>query len=399
MKNKLLGFVIGLSFVACLAIAQDWYVASGKPIARSALNSADMRTEFSSIETDIADQLPALTGNGDKAVVVNSGGTALTVATGGIAVSAGGTGATTAAAARTSLGLVIGTDVQAFDAELLEIAGLANTDSNFIVGNGSAWVAESGATARTSIGADSAANLTTGELPDARLSANVPLLNAANTFSDDLTVTQVQSGTNGLISQSAIAGISIYEDDQAADEGFWKIFSNGTGLLFATATDLGASSSTFIDVDRTGTTVDTINLTATAIQNNGVEATHANGSFTATWDTACTTNPSDTWKWAKAGEIVTIMPQTDGINCTSDSSSFQATADVPAEIRPAIAKTVSFGFGENSGSLVRTCLRLATDGNINSGVVAADGSSCSVVGWTASGAKAGLLSVITYHLN
>lgn len=59
---------------------------------------------------------------------------------------------TTFAAMRTTLGLEIGTNVQAYDAGLADIAGLAVTDGNIIVGDGANWVAESGATARTSLG-------------------------------------------------------------------------------------------------------------------------------------------------------------------------------------------------------------------------------------------------------
>ena len=46
----------------------------------------------------------------------------------------------------------IGSTIQAYDAGLAAIAGLAKTDGNFIVGNGSTWVAESGNTALTSLG-------------------------------------------------------------------------------------------------------------------------------------------------------------------------------------------------------------------------------------------------------
>lgn len=77
---------------------------------------------------------------------------------GQIAVAQGGTGAATAGAARTALGVVIGTDVQAYDADLTELAGLSDADGNFIVGSASGWVAESGATARTSIGLGSVEN-------------------------------------------------------------------------------------------------------------------------------------------------------------------------------------------------------------------------------------------------
>jgi len=56
------------------------------------------------------------------------------------------------ATARTSLGLSIGSDVQAFDAQLTDIAGLTPTDSHIIIGDGSNFITESGATARTSLG-------------------------------------------------------------------------------------------------------------------------------------------------------------------------------------------------------------------------------------------------------
>ena len=63
-----------------------------------------------------------------------------------------------ASTARTTLGLAIGTNVQAYDLHLTNIAALAKTDSSLIVGNGTTWVLESGATLRTSIGLGSVEN-------------------------------------------------------------------------------------------------------------------------------------------------------------------------------------------------------------------------------------------------
>ena len=53
---------------------------------------------------------------------------------------------------RTSLGLAIGTDVQAYDAQLDDVAGLTPTDNGVIIGNGTNFVVESGSTLRTSLG-------------------------------------------------------------------------------------------------------------------------------------------------------------------------------------------------------------------------------------------------------
>lgn len=67
--------------------------------------------------------------------------------------------------AKSDLGLVIGTNVQAYDAQLADIAALAVTDGNFIVGDGANWVAESGTTALASLGLVAELdNLTSGEV-------------------------------------------------------------------------------------------------------------------------------------------------------------------------------------------------------------------------------------------
>lgn len=105
--------------------------------------------------------LPGVNAAGNQ----NTTGTAANV-TGVVALANGGTGAQTVSGARSALGLTIGSDVQAYDADLSAIATLLKTNGNFIVGNGSTWVAESGSTARTSLGLGTSAVLNTAAVSD-----------------------------------------------------------------------------------------------------------------------------------------------------------------------------------------------------------------------------------------
>ena len=71
---------------------------------------------------------------------------------GTLAITAGGTGATSASAARTGLGLAIGSNVQAYDADLDAIEALSKTANNFMMANGSVWALTTPANARTGLG-------------------------------------------------------------------------------------------------------------------------------------------------------------------------------------------------------------------------------------------------------
>jgi hypothetical protein len=128
--------------------------------------------------------------------------------------------ASNAAGIRSAAGLVIGSDVQAQNARLADVAGLAVTDGGFIVGNGTNFVLESGSTARASLGLATVAN--TGAYSD--LSGTPTLgslaalssVNNGNWSGTDLAVTNGGTGasdasgarTNLLAVGSVVAGIT-----------------------------------------------------------------------------------------------------------------------------------------------------------------------------------------------
>lgn len=98
-----------------------------------------------------------------------------------------------AAAGRTTLGVVLGTDVQNYSPYLDAISAIEPTDGTLLVGDGSTWVAETGATARTSIGLGS---------------GNSPTF-AGGTFNGSITVAgDVVINGQSLAAQSEIVYVS-----------------------------------------------------------------------------------------------------------------------------------------------------------------------------------------------
>jgi len=176
-----------------------------------------------------------------------------------------------ASAQRTTLGLAIGTDVQAYDAGLDDLGGLAVTDGNIIVGDGNNWVAESGSTARTSLG------LTIGtdvQAYDAGLASIAGLTTAA-----DKMIYTTASDVYAVASLTA-AGLALLDDTSAtaqrstlglgtmatADTATYATLADPTFTGTVEAADLTLSG----DLTVNGTTT-TLSTTNTLITDNLLE--------------------------------------------------------------------------------------------------------------------------------
>lgn len=154
MKKILTSFA-ALLLLSCAGASADWYTPSGVPATGSAGSSAAMRGEFGSIGTAMA-KLPPLSGQNSRPVFVNSGGTALD--------------SVAPATARALLGLAIGSDVQAWDADIDALAAATGTGFYARTGNGTAAIrslATSGDGISVTNGAGTAGN------PTFSLSANL----------------------------------------------------------------------------------------------------------------------------------------------------------------------------------------------------------------------------------
>lgn len=181
-----------------------------------------------------------------------------------LAIADGGTGASSAVAARTNLGLAIGTDVQAYDAELTAIAALAVTDSNFIVGNGTTWVVESGATARASLGLGSIAT---------QASSSVSITGGSITGITDLAV--ADGGTGASDAGTARTNLGLGTIATQASSSVSITGGSITGITDLAVADGGTGASSAADARTNLGAQATITGAATSIASSNLTASRA----------------------------------------------------------------------------------------------------------------------------
>jgi hypothetical protein len=182
-----------------------------------------------------------------------------------------------ATAAQTTLGLVIGTNVQAYDAQLADVAGLAVTDGNFIVGNGTNFVAESGDTARISLGlgtTDSpqftAVSIGNGDTTVTRVSAGVIAVEGSNV----LMASNIGSTVQAYDAQLAdVAGLTPTDNGVIIGDGTNFVVESGatlkTSLGLTIGTDVQAYDSNLTSFVNTFTLPTTDGTNGQVLQTNG----------------------------------------------------------------------------------------------------------------------------------
>jgi hypothetical protein len=195
---------------------------------------------------------------------------------------------------------------------------------------------------------------------------------------DDVPSNQNTAQTFRLISTAP--ELILEETDASSNNQVWSLRAAAEQLTLAVLNDAEAVRSSIVEVDRTGTTVDTVNFKSTTLQHNGVSlATIATGSYTGTITGGdagtCTV------RYKIVGNIVHINMQA-GNTVNSNSTALTVTG-APVAIRPTRVQIVPVGgaIDNSTNQFQDIAASMGTDGTIT---MYRNGSA---TGWTNSGGK------------
>ncbi len=186
--------------------------------------------------------------------------------------------------------------------------------------------------------------------------------------------------------------INWFESGVTADNALWSLDFNGEAMNWRIANDIASVTTPFMTVERTGTTVDSVNLQGTDIQANGLSLA-ASGSFSGTLS-GMSAGGTGTIFWKKNGGMVTLHVKSSAVTGTSNTTAM-VLSSLPVAIRPGYPQICACQFTNNGVDIA---------GYMVVGFSAADTASAqagtSFTGFTAAGTK-GLPAgwTVTYAIN
>ena len=222
-----------------------------------------------------------------------------------VAVAGGGTGATTAAGARTNLGLVIGTDVQAYDAEL---AALASTTS---AANALPYFTGSGTATTTTLSAFGRTLIDDADAATARSTLGVVIGTDVQGYDGDLAAIAALAGTSGLYVKTA------------ANTAALRTLTAGTGITITNGD--GAAGNPTIAVTsyvssvqgNTGAVIVSVPVTSVQGATGAVIVTNISGSAGSATNASYATSAGSGWPTQLSGFTNNISAKTGVSNCAN----------------------------------------------------------------------------------
>ena len=213
--------------------------------------------------------------------------------TGTLGIGAGGTGATSAGDARTNLGLVIGTNVQAYDAELAAIAGLTSAADRlpYFTGLGTASLATFTGFGRSLVDdADASAGRTTLGLGTiaTQSAASVAITGGSVTGITDITVADGGTGASTAADARTNLGVAIGSNVQAWDADLDIVASIGSTLQQIRVNAGGTALEYFTPAADTADTLAATLVAGNATEGNDISAGLEATTFNITGVTATT---------------------------------------------------------------------------------------------------------------
>jgi hypothetical protein len=246
------------------------------------LNSATANTVSTIVARDASGNFSAGTITATNFSGTHTGAAALTSGsiTGitDLAIADGGTGSSTAAGARTNLGLAIGTDVQAYDAEL---AALASTTS---AANALPYYTGAGTATTTTLSAFGRSLIDDADAAAGRSTLGVVIGTDVQGFDADLSAVAALS-TNGMISRTGAGTAAV----RTITAGAGITVTNGDGVagnptIAAAVTSVqGATGAVVVSVPVTSVQGATGAVTVTNIGGNAATANNASTASSVAW--------------------------------------------------------------------------------------------------------------------
>ena len=189
---------------------------------------------------------------------------------------------------KSDLDLEIGTDIQAYSAKLTTIAGLSDADGKVLVGSGSGWVVEDGATLRTSIGVDAAGTDNSTDVTFAAGSKDYLSLSGqeitvgAVDLSDNVTGLLPKAGVNtsgtwAVDDIPTLSAAKISDVAPFAQDGTYASLTAGNATLAAKASALNTTSNGVVKTSSSNGTLSVGDISASDITD--VDAFSQSGTY------------------------------------------------------------------------------------------------------------------------